>query len=82
MIAKFRTNDGWAFMQCDQALTKDKLVTTEEFNGSSYFLFGMENTSEDKFKQVVLTHRGECNVVLYGYDAYLCNDKGDTINML
>jgi len=84
MIAKFNCGNGsWKLMECMEVLTLGE--TEKEFEaltGCYVFIPDAKNNLKG-VKEVLLTRQnGQSDTVLYGFDAYLMNDQGDTIQAL
>jgi hypothetical protein len=80
MIAKFKTEDGWSMFQCVRIDTVDGYANERELEGERYTMLGRDG---EKNKSLVLYgyERSPMKIV-YGREAYLMNDDGDTIMAL
>ena len=81
MIAKFRNEDGWQLMECEDIIIKDGVYNPDDGDGVKYVL----GTPSSELKMCILVRKSDkhrCEQVYYGMDAYLMNNEGTTINAL
>lgn len=78
MIVKFYTGSGWAFHECIKVTTFDKWAKTAEIGEVGSYIYNANELSE--LKEIILTlPDGKIEQIFYGHQAYLTNNRGDTI---
>jgi len=90
MIAKFKSGDGWSFHECVKIdlcryASINGLVPYETFAAGSQSPFFYHGPAEKnpECKVAHITRKdGTVHTILYAQEAYLLNDKGDTINAI
>ncbi len=82
MIAKFRTSTGWAYHDCDRILIEDKPCKLERLDSALLYLEPTELGPKEEGRLASLFLGEVLTTVAYGFVAYLCNDKGETINSI
>ena len=88
-ILKFSTgaHGAWAFHQAQHVHVSDETTTLGEALKVEGFVYSAPEDSpgdsKTRLKQLSYEdERGITQTVFYGHCAYLCNDRGDTINNL